>query len=67
MTRCYFDFADMLTMNPDGYFPYTPPTPCFHGLRASLDMIFEEGLENVFARHHRLAEGVRRGVHAWGL
>jgi alanine-glyoxylate transaminase/serine-glyoxylate transaminase/serine-pyruvate transaminase len=36
-------------------------------MRASLDMIFEEGLENVFARHHRLAEGVRRGVHAWGL
>jgi len=67
MNRCYFSFADMLKMNPDGYFPYTPPTPYFLGLRASLDLIFEEGLENVFQRHHRLAEGVRRGVHAWGL
>lgn len=67
MTRCYFSFQDMLKMNPGGYFPYTPPTQLFHGLRASLDLIFEEGLENVFKRHHRLAEGVRRGVHAWGL
>jgi alanine-glyoxylate transaminase/serine-glyoxylate transaminase/serine-pyruvate transaminase len=67
MNRCYFSFADMLKMNPDGYFPYTPPTPYFLGMRASLDLLFEEGLENVFQRHHRLAEGVRRGVHAWGL
>jgi alanine-glyoxylate transaminase/serine-glyoxylate transaminase/serine-pyruvate transaminase len=67
MNRCYFSFADMLKMNPDGYFPYTPPTLYFLGMRASLDLLFEEGLENVFQRHHRLAEGVRRGVHAWGL
>jgi alanine-glyoxylate transaminase/serine-glyoxylate transaminase/serine-pyruvate transaminase len=67
MNRCYFSFADMLKMNPDGYFPYTPPTQLFRGMRVSLDMLFEEGLDNVFARHHRLAEGVRRGVHAWGL
>jgi alanine-glyoxylate transaminase/serine-glyoxylate transaminase/serine-pyruvate transaminase len=67
MNRCYFSFADMLMINPDGYFPYTPPTQFFHGMRAALDLLFEEGLENVFKRHHRLAEGVRRGVEAWGL
>lgn len=67
MRRAYFEFADQVKMNADGYFPYTPPTVLLHGLRASLDMLFEEGLENVFARHFRLAEGVRRGVAAWGL
>ncbi|MEM7744778.1 MAG: aminotransferase class V-fold PLP-dependent enzyme [Pseudomonadota bacterium] len=67
MNRCYFSFDDMLKMNADGYFPYTPPTQLFHGLRTSLDRLFAEGLENVFARHTRLAEGVRRGVAAWGL
>jgi alanine-glyoxylate transaminase/serine-glyoxylate transaminase/serine-pyruvate transaminase len=65
--RCYFDFADMARMNADGFFPYTPPTQLFHGLSAALDLLFAEGLENVFARHARLAEGVRRGVFAWGL
>ncbi len=65
--RCYFDFADMIRTNKDGFFPYTPPMSLIRGLRASVDMLFEEGLENVFARHHRLAEGVRRAVSAWGL
>jgi alanine-glyoxylate transaminase/serine-glyoxylate transaminase/serine-pyruvate transaminase len=65
--RCYFDFADMARANKDGYFPYTPPTHMFRGLRASIDLLFEEGLDNVFARHHRLAEGVRKAVAAWGL
>ena len=67
MRRAYFEFADMQAMNANGYFPYTPPTQLFHGLRRSLDRIFEEGLDNVIARHHRLAEGVRRGVSAWGM
>ena len=67
MRRAYFEFADMLKMNKDGYFPYTPPTQLFHGLRQSLDLLKAEGLENVVARHHKLAEGVRRGVAAWGL
>ena len=67
MRRAYYDFADMRAFNADGYFPYTPPTPLLHGLRAALDRIFAEGLEAVFARHARLAEGVRRGVQAWGL
>ncbi|MGE0239209.1 MAG: aminotransferase class V-fold PLP-dependent enzyme [Parvibaculaceae bacterium] len=65
--RCFFDFSDMARANKDGYFPYTPPLPLFRALRASLDMIFEEGLDHVFARHHRLAEGVRKAVQAWGL
>jgi alanine-glyoxylate transaminase/serine-glyoxylate transaminase/serine-pyruvate transaminase len=68
MRRAYFEFADMLKFNGDGYFPYTPPTQLFHGLRESLKMILEEeGLDTVLARHSRLAEGVRRGVKAWGL
>ncbi len=67
MNRAYFEFSDMLAMNANGYFPYTPPTQLFHGLRQSLDRIKEEGLGQVIARHHRLAEGVRRGISAWGL
>lgn len=65
--RCYFDFADMIKANPTGYFPYTPALPLLYGLREALNVLFEEGLENVFARHHRLAEGVRTAVNAWGL
>lgn len=67
LPRTYFDFRDMQKANPDGYFPYTPPLPLLYGLRESLAMLLEEGLENVFARHHRLAEGARRAVQAWGL
>lgn len=67
MRRAYFNFADMVAMNADGYFPYTPPTQLFHGLRESLALMESEGLDQVIARHHRLAEGVRRGVAAWGL
>jgi alanine-glyoxylate transaminase/serine-glyoxylate transaminase/serine-pyruvate transaminase len=65
--RCYLDFGDMIRTNKDGYFPYTPSTIMLRGLRAALDLLFAEGLENVFARHRRLAEGVRRAVSAWGL
>jgi alanine-glyoxylate transaminase/serine-glyoxylate transaminase/serine-pyruvate transaminase len=65
--RCYFSFEDMIRTNDMGYFPYTPPTQLLRGLRVSLDMIAEEGLDQIFARHHRLAEGVRRAVSAWGL
>jgi alanine-glyoxylate transaminase/serine-glyoxylate transaminase/serine-pyruvate transaminase len=67
MRRAYFEFEDMLKTNVTGHFPYTPPTQLFHGLRQSLDRIMAEGLDNVIARHQRLAEGVRRAVHAWGL
>lgn len=65
--RCFLDFADMIRTNKDGYFPYTPATTLLRGLRASIDSLLAEGLDNVFARHHRLAEAVRRGVAAWGL
>jgi alanine-glyoxylate transaminase/serine-glyoxylate transaminase/serine-pyruvate transaminase len=67
LRRAYFDFADMVRTNQDGFFPYTPPMQLIRGLRAAVDMLLEEGLENVFARHHRLAEGVRRAVAAWNL
>ena len=67
MRRCYFDFGDMVKINATGYFPYTPPMSLLRGLRASLDRIFDEGLENIFARHTFLAEGVRQAVSAWGL
>lgn len=67
MERCYFSFSDQVTANDAGYFPYTPPVQLLRGLRAALDLLFTEQLPNVFARHHRLAEGVRRGVAALGL
>ena len=57
----------MRNTNPDGWFPYTPALGLLYGLRESLNMLFEEGLDNVFARHHRLAEGVRAAVRGWGL
>ena len=57
----------MLNMNKIGFFPYTPATQMLHGLAAGIDMLHEEGLDNVFARHQRLAEATRRAVRAWGL
>jgi alanine-glyoxylate transaminase/serine-glyoxylate transaminase/serine-pyruvate transaminase len=67
LRRAYFDFDDMMNNNKNGYFPYTPATHMLRALRASVDLLLEEGLDNVFARHYRLAEGVRRAVSAWGL
>ncbi|MFT6916812.1 MAG: alanine-glyoxylate transaminase/serine-glyoxylate transaminase/serine-pyruvate transaminase [Motiliproteus sp.] len=67
LARTFFDFRDMLAANANGGFPYTPPLQLIYGLKESLMMLFEEGLENVYARHYRLAEGVRRAVAAWGL
>ena len=66
--RCYFDYADMVNSNATGYFPYTPSIPMLYGLRESLAMIAEEGLENVFRRHSYLASGVRAAVlEGWKL
>lgn len=65
--RCYFSFEDMIRANDTGYFPYTPAVQLLRGLRAALDLIEEEGLDNIFERHTRLAEGVRKAVSAWGL
>jgi alanine-glyoxylate transaminase / serine-glyoxylate transaminase / serine-pyruvate transaminase len=66
--RCYFDYADMVNANASGYFPYTPSVPMMYGLRESLAMIAEEGLENIFARHTYLARGMRAAVfEGWKL
>ncbi len=65
--RCFFDFREMIAANAKGGYPYTPPVQLIHGLRESLDMLFEEGLDTVFARHYRMAEGVRRAVSEWGM
>lgn len=65
--HAYFDLNDQIKANATGYFPYTPALPLLYGLREALDIIDEEGLENVFARHAQLAGGVRAAVAAWGL
>ena len=67
LPRSYWDWQAMLKPNAEGYFPFTPSTNLLYGLAAALDMLFEEGLENVFARHDRHAEATRRAVRAWGL
>ena len=67
LPRTFFDFDDMIKTNATGYFPYTPATTLFHGLKESLRLLLDEGLENVFARHNRIAESVRCAVRAWGL
>jgi len=65
--RSFFSLKEMAASNKDGYTPYTPSTPMLHGLRKALEILLDEGMENVYARHHRLGEGVRRAVAAWGL
>lgn len=67
LPRSYFDIRDMLAANAGGGYPYTPPVGLIAGLSASVEMLEAEGLEAVYARHARLAEGVRRAVAAWGL
>lgn len=65
--RCFLDLRDQINTNKDGYTPYTPSLPMLYGLRKALDMLLEEGLDNVNARHYRLAEGTRKAIAAWGL
>jgi alanine-glyoxylate transaminase / serine-glyoxylate transaminase / serine-pyruvate transaminase len=67
LPRSYWDWAPILEANRAGSFPYTPPTNLLYGLREALDMLLDEGLPNVFARHARHAEATRRAVRAWGL
>jgi alanine-glyoxylate transaminase/serine-glyoxylate transaminase/serine-pyruvate transaminase len=67
MPRSYWDWRPMLAANATGYFPYTPGTNLLYGLDAAMDMLLEEGLGNVFARHERHAEATRRAVRAWEL
>jgi alanine-glyoxylate transaminase/serine-glyoxylate transaminase/serine-pyruvate transaminase len=67
LPRSYWNWEEMLSNNKSGFFPYTPATNLLYGLREALQMLREEGLPNVFARHARHAEATRRAVRAWGL
>jgi alanine-glyoxylate transaminase/serine-glyoxylate transaminase/serine-pyruvate transaminase len=67
LPKSYWEWQPMLAANKSGFFPYTPATNLLYGLRESLHMLHEEGLENVFERHSRHAEATRRAVRAWGL
>ncbi len=67
LPRSFWDWKPMIASNATGYFPYTPATNMLYALDTALDMLLEEGLENVFARHDRMAEATRRAVRAWGL
>jgi alanine-glyoxylate transaminase/serine-glyoxylate transaminase/serine-pyruvate transaminase len=67
LPKSYFAWDEMLPPNKEGFFPYTPATNLLYGLAEAIDMLHEEGLERVFARHDRHAEGVRRAVKAWDL
>ena len=67
LPRSYWDWRPMLASNATGFFPSTPATNLLYGLDAAVDMLLEEGLDNVFARHDRLAEATRRAVRHWGL
>jgi alanine-glyoxylate transaminase/serine-glyoxylate transaminase/serine-pyruvate transaminase len=67
LPRSYWNWEEMLAVNPTGFFPYTPATNLLYGLREALRMLHEEGLQNVFARHTKHGEATRRAVRAWGL
>ncbi len=67
MPRSFWAWDEIVEMNKDGYWPYTPNTNLLYGLSESLDMLLGEGLDQVFARHQRWAAGVRAAVTAWGL
>ena len=67
LPRTFFDFKDMLRSYAAGGFPYTPPVGLIAGLAHAIQLLEDEGLDAVYARHHRLAEGVRRAIAAWGM
>lgn len=67
LPRSFWDWKPMLASNATGYFPYTPATNMLYALDTAVDMLLEEGLDNVFARHDRMAEATRRAVRHWGL
>ncbi len=67
LPKTFFDWNDQIKTNDLGYFPYTPPMNLLRGLRESVNMLTEEGLENVFTRHNRMANAVRAAVNAWGM
>lgn len=67
LPRSFWGWDEIIEMNKGGYWPYTPNTNLLYGLNEALEMLADEGLDNVFARHNRLAEACRRAVRAWGL
>ncbi len=67
LQKSYWDWADMIGPNQTGYFPYTPSTNLLYGLNEAVDMLHEEGLDNVFARHERHGQAARAAVRQWGL
>jgi alanine-glyoxylate transaminase/serine-glyoxylate transaminase/serine-pyruvate transaminase len=67
LPKSFWAWDEMLAMNKIGFFPYTPATQMLHGLSEAIEMLHEEGLDNVFARHDRMAEATRRAVKTWGL
>ena len=67
LPRAYFDWNDIIAQNAKGFFPYTPATNLFYALREALQMLEEEGMENVLRRHARHGEATRAAVRAWGL
>ena len=67
MPRAYWDWEEILKANKSGFFPYTPATNLLYALREALEMLREEGLENVFRRHQRYGDATRAAVRAWGL
>jgi len=67
LPRSYWNWDEIISMNRQGYFPYTPATNLLFGLHEAIAMLLEEGLANVFARHDRHAEATRRAVRGWGL
>jgi alanine-glyoxylate transaminase/serine-glyoxylate transaminase/serine-pyruvate transaminase len=67
LPKAYWAWDEIVEMNATGYWPYTPNTNLLYGLSEALDMLLEQGLEAVFARHQHWAGGVRAGVRAWGL
>ncbi|KJS41550.1 MAG: serine--glyoxylate aminotransferase [Roseovarius sp. BRH_c41] len=67
LKRSYWSWAEMTGPNDTGYFPYTPATNLLYGLNEAIDMLHEEGLDNVFARHKRHGTAARAAVEAWGL
>jgi len=67
MPRSYWDWEEMLKPNANGFFPYTPATNLLYGLREAIAMLLDEGLDQVFARHQRLAAATRTAVNHWGL
>jgi alanine-glyoxylate transaminase / serine-glyoxylate transaminase / serine-pyruvate transaminase len=67
LPRAYWDWGPMLESNATGYFPYTPATNLLYGLAEAIDLLLEEGLDRVFARHDRFAEATRAAVERWGL